>query len=95
MVLKPLRTRHLSEPPPWQSSMPCHASQIERTRENDSRVYILRETRTAGEELLQRVQFPESTFQQLNHAETESRFLLDVSYEVTVFIGICIIPCWV
>ena len=60
---------HLDSPPCPPKLL--KAALLERAREDVSRVYILRESKTAGSQLLQKGSLSESTFQQLNAAEAE------------------------
>jgi translocation protein SEC66 len=60
---------HLDSPPCPPKLL--KAALLERAREDVARVYILRESKPAGNQLLQKGSLSESTFQQLNAAEAE------------------------
>jgi translocation protein SEC66 len=60
---------HLDSPPCPPKLL--KAALLERAREDVSRVLILRESKTAGSQLLQKGSLSESTFQQINAAEAE------------------------
>ena len=60
---------HLDSPPCPPKLL--KAALLERAREDVARVYTLRESKTAGNQLLQKGSLSESTFQQINAAEAE------------------------